>query len=452
MTFIFLNILRISVTGALVTLVVLLARLLLKGAPRWITCLMWMMVALRLLCPVLPQSRLSVIPQNAYYAQSAYDADAKPHTALAFDDSEEREFTKVTPPVAEETETPQRQTQILEVCGYVWIFGASLMMLYGIASYIRTKHRFADAVLYRDNIRMSEKVSSPFVMGFLKPQIYIPFKLDRKTRKQVLFHEQAHIKRLDHIWKPLGFVLLCLHWFNPLLWAAYFLFCTDVEVACDEKVIKNYKLRQKKAYAMALLKCRMPSGSRVVYPIAFGETSVSTRIKKTLRYRRPAAVIGVFALVLTVSLSLCLLTDPIAAAAEQDVLKIYSDGRVTEEYAELAQAQTEPSTQPVTEEPTEPQTESTDAYEEYYEDYYYEDYSDDYSGDYYYEEEEQIIEIPPFEYEPITMAPLERIPSRVDDYQGSRIYPHAPNYAPYNGEDLITYNEYGHPEKIWIFP
>ncbi len=387
MTFAFLSVLRVSITAALVTVVVLLARLLLKGAPRWITCLMWMMVALRLVCPVLPQSELSFIPQEINYTENVYDDGAQVGSAFAFDDSDIK-GNKGGASVAIAQNSADKQTQFADIGGYVWLFGASLMLLYGIASYIRTKHRFADAVLYKDNIRMSEKVSSPFVMGFLKPQIYIPFNLDRKTRKQVLLHEQAHIKRLDHIWKPLGYVLLCVHWFNPLLWVAYILFCTDVEVACDEKVIKDYKLRQKKAYAMALLKCRMPAKRMMVYPVAFGETSVGSRIKKTLRYRRPAAVIAVFALVLTASLSLCLLTDPIAAA-EEDMLKIYSDGRVTGEYAEFIEAQTEPPTEPVTEPVTEPQTEEPTEPEQYYEyedtyyseDYYTEDNSDEYADD-----------------------------------------------------------------------
>ncbi len=462
MTFVFLNVLRISLTAALAAVVVIIARFLLKGAPRWITCLLWAFVALRLLCPVLPESELSIVPDKVYYAEDVAFESMQADLAALLNDAESYkaplpvEFDKVAEPSAD------THARIMTVCGYVWLGGASLMMLYSLISYLRMKYRFADAVLYKDNIRMSEKVASPFVMGFVAPQIYIPFDLDKKTCKQVLLHEQAHIKRFDHISKPLGFVLLCLHWFNPLMWIAYILFCRDVEVACDEKVIKNYKLKQKKAYAMALLKCKMPSRLKVVYPIAFGETSVGTRIKKTLRYRRPAAVIAVFAVVLTLSLSLCLLTDPVSAASDNAV-RNYSSTRVTEEYVEAMEAVTEPTTQeatqPTTQLQTEPRTQSTESYEETYEDDYeddYEDhyqdysndYSDDYSEDYSYESDEFDPTILENSLDDVINSIIANNPLAEAGYDYS-LYTYKP-INPYNTNDgLITYNEYGVPSVKW---
>lgn len=381
MNLIIADILRTSLVAALTAVVVFFARLLLKGAPRWITCLLWGFVALRLVCPVLPESELSIVPRDVFYTNGIALENMGGYSGVETDDVPVYHNAESSLQTQKETDTSSViRTQALNICGYVWLGGVSLMMLYGVVSVVRIRLCFADAVLLRDNVRMSEKVDSPFVMGFFKPRIYIPFNLDKKTRKQVLLHEQAHIKRCDHITKPLGFALLCLHWFNPVMWVSYILFCRDVEFACDEKVIKNYKLRQRKTYATALLQCKMPARFASVHPLAFGETRVGVRIKKTLRYRKPAAVIGMFAMVLMAALSLCLLTDPVSAVAD-NVQRNYSSGRVTEEYSRTMEAVTEPATQVATQPQTEPQTQGAESYEETYVDDYYEDYSDDYYED-----------------------------------------------------------------------
>lgn len=373
MNSVFLDILGISTTAAFVSLIVLLIRIFLKGAPRWITCLLWAMVALRLLCPVLPESKVSFIPDESYnlLVTAEYKNAHNPVQPEVENFFNESGYVVHNSAEAESWSDDAVDTSysLVDICSFVWCGGAAGMLIYGAVSYIRMKLRFRDAVLYKGNIRQSEKVDSPFVLGIIKPCIYIPFTLERKTRKQVVMHEQAHIKRLDHIWKPLGYVLVCVHWFNPLIWISYVLFCRDVEVACDEKVIKNYRINQKKNYAMALLKCKISPRVRCVNALAFGEISVGARIKKTLRYKKPAEIIAFFSMALTLSLSLCLLTNPVSAAQPYKIRNYYED-RVTSDYGLL--------TEEVQTEPTEPETEY---YEEETEEYYY--YNNDATYDEY---------------------------------------------------------------------
>ncbi len=422
MTDVFSEVIRISITASFVSLVVIIARLLLKRMPRWITCLLWAVVALRLIFPVMPQSAFSFVPTFDYEDNSVsvnetiLQGEASYHSA----DSDKLNYEQ-----SESADSPNTQNTlnhripILSVGSVMWGVGTILMLGYSIYSYVSVKMRFRDAVIYKENILRSEKVSSPFVMGFLRPKIYIPFNLDSKTRKQVILHEHAHIKRLDYIWKPLGFTLLCLHWFNPFMWISYILFCRDIEVACDEKVISNYGLKMKKAYARALLECRNPSKGFAAAPIAFGEIGVRVRIKKTIKYRKPATAFVVLGVVGILMLSLCLMTDPVSAsnrnaAANQTLVQDAVKETDSIEAEDIAQTEpsdvmdtepfTEPSTVPM--ETTVPQNTESDAKEDYSEEYYYEDESYDYDPDLDFEFTERSFPdnhfvLPPGTYEPI---------------------------------------------------
>lgn len=412
MTSFFLAVLAISATAAFVAVVVLIFRLILKSSPRWITCLLWGLVALRLICPSLPESKFSFIPdnpvKNSYYSEnpvlpesdsSANISESEIMANAAVSDSQVNRPEYTEEVTGKSPASEPSHNNLTEIAFYVWVSGSAVMFVYGIISYVVTRFRFRDAVLLRDNIRQSEKVDSPFVMGFFKPQIFISFRLDRKTRKQVLLHEQAHISRLDHIWKPLGYLLLCIHWFNPLMWVSYILFCRDIEVACDEKVIKNYKMKQKKAYATALLNCKAPVRAFSASPIAFGEIGVGVRIKKTLKYKKPSAFIVVIGVVLTIALSVCLLTNPVSATENQEDItssEITADSSIVQETSTEVTAEfvtetvteqvTEPTTEPKVAIQTEPVTEAPVEYVEEYDDGYY-DYSDYnyYNSDEYYE-------------------------------------------------------------------
>jgi len=416
---IFLNVLRGSVTAAFVAFIIIIARLLLKGAPRWITCVLWGILALRLICPVLPESSLSIVPsfkseeEVVYYSEEITVLNQPLESANSSQLPQTSELVSLKYfPVNSDTLKPVASYYEPALI-YIWSIGTAIMLSYGVLSYTRFRLRFRDSVLLCDNILQSEKVTSPFVLGVLKPRIYIPFNLDNKTKKQVILHEQAHIRRFDHIWKLLGFVLLCLHWFNPLMWVSYTLFCRDVEVACDEKVIKNYSTKKKQTYAMALLKCR--NSSRLLYtaPLAFGEIGVDVRIKKTIKYKRPAAVVAVFGVIFTLALSVCLLTNPVSALPDVTFGKEYvSDIEVKDESFAVEQAVT---TVPVTEEPTEPLPETTTEPEAVPTEPITENYvADSFTEDYDYEEESydydsnfsaDFVMKPLPEIEPITLAP-----------------------------------------------
>ncbi len=393
MTDLFFRILEISITAGIVALIVMVFRFIFKGAPRWVSCLLWALVAIRILCPFTIESEFSLMPDlsgigKSYVSQAETVPESRPLTQSDISTQE------IQAPLSSEEQTSPDAGRILAV---VWVCGMAGMLLYGGVSYLLTRRKVCDSVPYKDNIRQSEKVSSPFILGLVRPFIYIPFSLDKKTRRYVLAHEQAHLKRLDHIWKPLGFVLLCIHWFNPLMWVSYVLLCRDVEVACDEKVIRDYDLNKRKDYARALLDCKVSQGRVAACPLAFGEVGVGERIRKTLRYKKPATVIAVVALVMILSVSVCLLTDPVSGADVQYYLS--SGGRVTQGYEKpTAPPATEPPTEPATEPPASEAPAETEAdnysSDDYSDDYY--DYSDDYSD---YEQEEKyptiMVERPP---------------------------------------------------------
>ncbi len=412
---VFLGILRTSVIATFAVVIIIIARFCLKSAPRWITCVLWGIVALRLICPVLPESNLSIVPcfesEEVYYTEETVVVNQPTQStqlSQLYQNSQVSDDLSATYPSVNSDTLESDRSEYLSIFLYIWEVGIFLIASYGIFSYIRLRFCFRDAVLFSDNIRQSEKVTSPFVMGVLRPQIYIPFNLEKKTRKQVILHEQAHIKRFDHIWKPLGFALLCLHWFNPLMWVSYVLFCRDVEVACDEKVIKNYSLKMKKNYAMALLECRNSSGLFSATPLSFGEIGVDVRIKKTIKYKRPAVAVAVFGMVFILILSVCLLTNPVSAVTEEFSEKVtVLDNEVKNNTISDVQEVTtvpatevpvesfsQPATVPVTELVTEPEVIPTEPIPEpYEEDNFTEDsyYEENYDNEYEYE----------FEYEPL---------------------------------------------------
>lgn len=410
MTSFFSSILNISFTATIVALAVILLRFLFKKAPRWISCLLWGLVGLRLAVPFSIESEFSLIPNidmAAVTPPALPNAESyKVYTGITIlNDAFNRNITSLP--------EPQKAVEVMDILAIVWISVAALLIIYGIVSYIMMYLRVSTAIPLKKNIYQSENVKSPFVLGFIKPKIYVPFNLTGKTLKYVLAHEEAHIKRKDHIVKPFAFLLLCFHWFNPLMWLSYILLCRDIEVACDEKVIKSYSINKRKNYAFALLRCKVKNTTVAVCPVAFGEVSVKSRIKNTLSYKKPAMWVVVGACVVSIIASGCLLTNPKAEEYYvETTIKVSNESDANNQSVTLAE-------QPVTESiiessiptettesttatpPTEVQTEpETEVYEEYYEedyyseeDYYYEEeyYSED---DYYYEEPDFTIPAP----------------------------------------------------------
>ena len=307
----FLKLANMSISASWLVLAILVLRLVLKKAPKWVNVLLWGIVAVRLICPFTIESALSLIPSTQTIPMNIEMA-AKP----AIDSGVEVVNSMVNPMIAASfTPNPAASANPLQIwiplAAVIWAFGMVLMFLYTAISYWRLNRRIDTAVLYRDNIFQSENVSSPFVLGIIKPKIYLPFHMNEQDLQHVVAHERAHIRRKDHWWKPLGFLLLTIHWFNPLIWLAYVLLCRDIELACDEKVIKELDNEQRADYTQALVDCSVNRRMIAACPLAFGEVGVKDRVKTIMNYKKPTFWLILVALILCVIVAVCFLTDPI---------------------------------------------------------------------------------------------------------------------------------------------
>lgn len=307
MTQLFLKFLNMSISASWLVLAVILLRLLFRKAPKWISCLLWSIVALRLIIPFSFESVFSlipsvqVIPQNIVTAQTPaiYSGISAVNSAVN---------PLFTQHLAPETHMLE---MILSYASAVWLAGVAALLLYSAVSCWRLHRQVRASIQTENNLYVCDNVESPFIFGVLSPRIYIPSDIDPEQLAYVLAHENAHLKRLDHWWKPLGFLLLTVYWFNPLLWLAYILLCRDIERACDEKVITNMDNSGKKGYSEALVACSVHRRAVMACPIAFGEVSVKARIKGILCYRKPSFWILLTALVACAVTAVCFLTDPI---------------------------------------------------------------------------------------------------------------------------------------------
>ena len=324
MSEVFLRIINMSISASFVVLAVLLLRLLLKKAPKWITVVLWGIVAVRLICPFSIESALSLIPSKETVSPSIM-TDPLPtiNTGIPVINS------AINPMIGQSlAPTPGNSVNPLQiwipVLTAAWAFGMAALLIYAVISYARIKKQIGTAVLLRNNIYQSENVESPFVLGIIKPKIYLPFGVDEKNLEYVVAHETAHIRRKDHLWKPLGFLLLVLHWFNPLMWLAYVLLCRDIELACDEKVIKALDHDGRADYSEALLTCSVNRRMITACPIAFGEVGVKARIKSVLNYQKPAFWIILAAIITCVVVAVCFLTNP-PQNQEDDTMSLQGD-------------------------------------------------------------------------------------------------------------------------------
>ena len=310
MTNLFLHILNMSISATYLVLAVLLLRLLLKKAPKWVHVLLWGLVAVRLLCPFTLESALSLIPSTEVISpEIMLDPAPEVQTGINI-------VNDTVNPIITESSTPAptasaNPLQIyLPILAMVWCSGMALMALYTLFTYLRLRHRVSTAIRVKDNLYLSEYLASPFVLGIFRPRIYLPYHMNDLDRYHVIAHERAHIRRRDHWWKPLGFLLLTIHWFNPIMWLAYILLCRDIELACDEKVIQELGPDQRADYSQALLHCSISHRSIAACPIAFGEVGVKERVRYVLNYKKPAFWVIVVCLALVAIVSVCFLTDP----------------------------------------------------------------------------------------------------------------------------------------------
>ena len=310
MSDLFLKIVNMSISASWLVVAVLILRLVLKKAPKWVNVLLWGIVAVRLICPFSFESALSLIPSAETFPEKiisgpSFDVQTgiTPIDNRINDYLGDRYFEGVTVPT-------NNGNNVMTILTIVWIIGILLLATYTVISYWRLHREIDTAVRYKDNIFQSENVSSPFVLGIINPRIYLPFSMNEQDMEHVVAHEQAHIRRKDHWWKPLGFLLLTVHWFNPLMWLAYVLLCRDIELACDEKVIKELGNEQRADYTQALVACSVNRRMIAACPLAFGEVGVKDRVKSVMNYKKPAFWIIILAVIACVIVAVCFLTNP----------------------------------------------------------------------------------------------------------------------------------------------
>lgn len=355
MSEIFSCILKLSVDASYMIVAVILARLLLRKSSKVFRKILWILVGVRLAVPFSFESVLSLVPQTT---------DVISNGSLT--------GGNVTSVPAQTVAT--ESFSFLQILPVIWAVVAVGLLIYGLISFIRLKRKISDAVILKDNIYQSEKVDSPFVCGFIKPKIYIPYNMDSDTFNCVIKHEKTHIKCLDHIFKALGFGLLCVHWFNPLVWVGYILFCKDIELLCDEIVVKDMTEENRKKYAIALCNIGVEKVKISACPVAFGEVGIKERVKNTVNFKKVKLAFLIVSAVACVAVAVCFMTTPVKAQEEKtepkpepatDVVETTESVTVPEtvpvtEVPETTEEVTEPVTDEVAETPHEPYVEENE--------------------------------------------------------------------------------------------
>ena len=330
---IFLKILDMSISASLLILVVWAVRLLLRKAPKWVFLLLWGVVAVRLVLPVLPNSEFSLMPyvnimeMHWFHGAQATDKTAKSEAENG-ETAEKESFIKgdqadVLIINRGKSETASEESVLksseaidmsfkpwVHIAGSLWLTGCGLMLLYGLWGYVKVRKRLREAVQGKDDIWYCDHIETAMVFGIIRPKIYLPSGLEQDDIRYVIAHEKAHVKRGDHLWKLLGFLLLSVYWFHPLVWVSCILFARDLEKACDERVIRNFEMSEKKAYANALVTSSMHQQSVFAYPLAFGEIGVKSRVKSILNHKKPTLWILLASILVITGVAICFLTNP----------------------------------------------------------------------------------------------------------------------------------------------
>lgn len=312
---IFLKLLNMSITASWLILAVLGIRLLFRKIPKWITCLLWGVVAIRLIFPLSIESAFSLqLSAEPIRTSTMVEGELIPYVPSVDSNIGVVENT-VNPLLAEafayqETESVAPLQVFIGIAGSVWLSGMVVLLIFALVSMIKLRLRVREAVRYKENIYICDAVKSPFILGIIKPRIYLSSALSEEEMDYIIAHERAHLKRKDHLWKPFGYLLLCIYWFNPLCWIAYIMLCKDIELACDEKVIKDMSFGDKKEYSRVLLFCATQRHLVMACPLAFGEVGVKERVKTVLNYKKPTFWITIAAIVVCAIVAICFLTNP----------------------------------------------------------------------------------------------------------------------------------------------
>ncbi len=305
----FLELLNRSITAGWLILAVMLVRVLFRRAPKWVTGCLWILVAVRLVMPFSVESVYSLIPTAELFPyEILYSKTPAIDTGVEVLDILVNHSLESSVPAPGDSVNPLQIVAALS--SFVWVAGMTVLLVSAAVSYILLRHKVRTAVRLRENIRQSEFITTPFVLGVFRPTVYLPFSVEDADAEYIIAHEKAHIRRGDHLVKPFAYLLLSVYWFNPLMWAAYILICRDIELACDERVIRNMGTDERKAYSTVLLEFTAKQKLITVCPVAFGEVGVKTRIKSVLNYKKPALWLIAAALAVCVVCGVCLMTDP----------------------------------------------------------------------------------------------------------------------------------------------
>lgn len=338
MSRIFSGVLQMSIAAAWMIPVVMVLRLLLKRAPKWVNLVLWGLVGLRLVCPFVPESRFSLMPKLPILSGYLYGNMIGNPAGNVFRADTLQNGTNFSNNISQAAldgsmgaagsgmggafgitgsgigafgagvwRIPER---LLSAFSILWLAGVILFTGYAVYSYARVRRQVAEAMWLRENLWICDEVKSPFILGLRKPKIYLSSSMDEVLYPYVIAHEQAHLKRGDQWWKPLGFLILAIHWFQPFVWVAYLLFCNDLELACDESAVKKLNPQERKDYSYALLSCSMQRRLVTVCPLAFGEVGVKKRVKEILNYKKPTFWVVLAAVAVCVIVAVCFLTNP----------------------------------------------------------------------------------------------------------------------------------------------
>ena len=315
MASLFLSFWNRSIAAGWLILAVVLLRLLLRKAPKPARCLLWLLVGLRLVWPFSIESVLSLIPSAETIPQAVLvDSPFQISSGIYALNSTVNEYLRTGQDMNHPSPalSVQAANGFFTICGWAWVLGMVLLAIWALAGWLKLRRRVAEAVPEEDGAWLCEGIASPFLLGLLRPRIYLPMGLEPEARGFILAHEEAHIRRRDHWTKLLAFLILTAYWFHPLVWLAYILLCRDIELACDEQVVQVLGPEGKRAYSQALLQCSVRGNTIAACPLAFGEVGVKERVKNVLNYKKPAFWVAAASLLVILTAAVCFLTDPVS--------------------------------------------------------------------------------------------------------------------------------------------
>ena len=309
-----------GISAGYVILAVIVLRLLFRKSPRWVMGILWALVAIRLICPIVVESPFSVVPKGPLFDKETSNLKSEQEVQQINNLPDQnqtagKQVAEIKEHTAKQDETKdfwtdKRKTDSKKMLSTIWLLGMLVLTGYGIFGSLRVEYQLRFAVPVEQQIWECDTIHTSFLWGLFHPRIYLPSGMNEETKRYVIRHERAHQKRGDHWWKVIGYVLLVIYWFQPLMWIAYWIFARDIEYACDEHVIGNLSFAERKEYAQALLLCGSGRSRRLAGPLAFGGLGVKPRIKNVLSYQKPGRGKIAISLLVCVVVSVCFLTNP----------------------------------------------------------------------------------------------------------------------------------------------